>query len=129
MSSLSDYVKGLDDAVWTDARASELSEIPTTTTWTNARLGNLDLLAGGTGAKPVEHWQYSGSQSSSLTTFAVSITDYLSCLVFGTFTSTKADTVCVTYKTASNTSVSFNKQQRVANLSTFYYSFTISRFG
>ena len=66
MSNLSDYVKGLDDEVWTDNRASNLDNADTTVSsrapassalstsvWTNTRAGYLDQLAGGVGGAAI----------------------------------------------------------------------------
>lgn len=131
MSSLSDYVKGLDDAVWTDARASDLGDIPTTATWTNARVGNLDILAGGAGAAPNQHWQYSGRITNGWLgdlSITVSITDYLNCMVFSAMDH-DGHVSCLALHTTSNTTVTAVTYNRFSSPSPFAYSFTVSKFG
>jgi hypothetical protein len=131
MSSLSDYVKGLDKAVWTDAKASSLNDIPTTATWTNARVGNLDILAGGAGAAPIQHWQYGGVHTLGWIgnyNITVSITDYLNCMIFSAMDNSSRD-FSMTFHTTSNTNVEALTKYYSGAPSNFAYSFTISKFG
>lgn len=131
MSSLSDYVKGLDKAVWTDAKASSLDDIPTTATWTNARVGNLDILAGGAGAAPNQHWQYNGIKSGGWAgdlALTVSITDYLNCMVFSAMDH-DGDVACLALHTTSNTTVTVVTKIRFGAPNPFGYAFTVSKFG
>ena len=89
MSSLKNYVKGLKDTTWTDARASKLDTIPDVGTWTDTRAGYLDTLAGGSlGYKPIATYGYSGNRNfyGAANTIwyngvGVSVSDWTACFV------------------------------------------------
>lgn len=123
MSNLSDYTTGLDDTVWTDARAAELDTAMSTSTWTNTRAGYLDVLAGGSlGFKPVETYVYGGAGNGSIT---VSITDWQQCMVVGSQAhSDNFPPTGMAYRTTSNTNV-----QRIGYGHNSNHCFVVTRFG
>jgi hypothetical protein len=120
MSNLSDYTTGLDDTVWTDARAAELDTAMSTSTWTNTRAGYLDVLAGGSlGFKPVQTYFYGGAGNGNVT---VSITDWEQCLVVGSQNTTGSSAMA--YRTTSNTNVT-----RIGFGQNSNHCFVVTRFG
>ena len=123
MSNLSDYTTGLDDTVWTDARAAELDTAMSTSTWTNTRAGYLDVLAGGSlGFKPVQTYVYTGAGNGNVT---VSITDWEQCMVVGSQGYDNLSTLlAMAYRTTSNTNVAAIGYAHGSN-----HAFTVTRFG
>ena len=127
MSNLSDYTRGLDDAVWTDALAAKLDTAPSTTTFTDTRAGYLDLLAGGVGAKPVEGWEYKGNTTAAaVINITVSITDYLNTLTYSNSDYSSNRDFGRSFMATSNTNV------RKLDSGAGYigeYAFLVTRFG
>lgn len=131
MSNLSDYTRGLDDAVWTDALAAKLDTAPSVSTFTDTRAGYLDLLAGGVGSKPVQSYAYKGNTTrAEVVNITVSITDYLNTLTYSHaefFFNVDGYARC--YAATSNTNV--RMLSKMSNGGTPYgeYAFVVTRFG
>jgi len=123
MSNLSDYTTGLDDAIWTDARAAELDTAMSTSTWTSTRAGYLDVLGGGSlGFKPVQSYLYGGAGNGNVT---VSITNYEQCMVVGSQGGgSQYSLLGMSYRTTSNTNVNLVGYGHGSN-----HCFVVCRFG
>ena len=131
MSNLSDYTRGLDDAVWTDAIAAKLDTAPSTTTFTDTRAGYLDLLAGGVGSKPVQSYAYKGSTTrAEVVNITVSITDYINTLTYShaeLFYNEGGYARC--YTATSNTNVRMLSKMASGQAPHTEYAFVVTRFG
>lgn len=131
MSNLSDYTRGLDDAVWTDALAVKLDTAPSTTTFTDTRAGYLDLLAGGVGSKPVQSYAYKGNTVRQVVNnITVSITDYVNTLTYSHAEFFfNEDGYARSYAATSNTNVRMVSQMSDGRAPHTEYAFVVTRFG